>query len=82
MEGAMYPQSPPINPYDPKTLDALREAFDATWVVLQARDPFRDFDRDSELRTALNQKLKTLVADGVTDPVELREWALESLLLS
>jgi hypothetical protein len=82
MEGAMHPQSPPINPYDPKTLDALREAFDATWVVLQARDPFRDFDRDSELRTAVNQKLMTLVADGVTDPVELREWALESLLLS
>ena len=76
----MYPQSPPINPYDPKTLDALREAFDATWVMLQARDPFRDFERDSELRTALNQKLRALVADGVTDPVELREWALESLL--
>ena len=36
----------------------------------------------SELRTALNQKLRTLVADGVTDPIELREWALESLLLS
>ena len=30
----MYPQNPQINPYDPKTLDALREAFDATWVVL------------------------------------------------
>jgi hypothetical protein len=51
-------------------------------VVLQARDPFRDFERDSELRTALNQKLMTLVADGVTDPIELREQALESLLLS
>jgi hypothetical protein len=82
MEGAMYPQSPLINPYDPKTLDALREAFEASWVMLQARDPFRDFERDSELRTALNQKLRALVADGVTDPVELREWALESLLLS
>ena len=50
----MYPQGPPINTYDPKTLDALREAFDATWVVLQAREPFRDFERDSELRTTLN----------------------------
>ena len=40
----MYPQSPPINPYDPKTLDALREAFDATWVVLQTRDPFPSVD--------------------------------------
>ena len=36
----MYPQSPQIDPYDPKTLDALGEAFDATWVVLQAAIPF------------------------------------------
>ena len=77
----MYPQNPQINPYDPKTLDALREAFDATWVVLKARDPFRDFERDFELKTALSQKLMTLAADGVTDQIELREWALEGLLL-
>lgn len=75
----MYPQNPQINPYDPKTLDALGEAFDATWVVLQARDPFRDFERAYELRTALSQKLVALTADGVTDPIELREWVLESL---
>ena len=30
--------------YDPKTLEALGQAFDATWVVLQTRDPFRDFE--------------------------------------
>ena len=75
----MYPQNPQINPYDPKTLDALGEAFDATWVVLQARDPFRDSERVWELRTALSQKLVALAADGVTDPIELREWALEDL---
>jgi hypothetical protein len=81
MEGEVYHHRPSIDPYDPKTLDALREAFEATWVVLQARDPFRDFDRDLELRTALSRKLKMLASDGVTDPIELREWALESLLL-
>ena len=75
----MYPQHPQINRYDPKTLDALGEAFDATWVTLQARDPFRDFERAFELRTALSQRLMALAADGVTDPIELREWALESL---
>ena len=75
----MYPQNPQINPYDSKTLDALGEAFDATWVVLQARDPFRDFERIYELRTVLSQKLVALAADGVTDPIELREWALEGL---
>ena len=76
----MYPQNPQIDPYRLKTLDALGQAFDATWVVLQARNPFRDFESDSELKTALSRKLTTLAADGVTDPVELREWALESLL--
>ena len=77
----MYPRTPSIDSHVRKTPDALKEAFEATWVVLQARDPFRDFDRDFELRAALNRKLKTLVADGVTDPIELREWVLESLLL-
>jgi len=70
-----------IDPFNPKTLEALTQAFEATWVVVQARDPFRDFERDFELKTALSQKLMTLAADGVTDPIELREWALEGLLL-
>ncbi len=73
---------PPIDPYSPKTLEALIQAFDATWLLVQARDPFRDFERDWELKTAVSQKLTTLAADGVTDPIELREWVLESLLLS
>jgi hypothetical protein len=73
----MYPQ----NPHSTQTTEALREAFEATWVVVQARDPFRDFERDLELRAALSRKLKLLASDGVTDPIELREWALESLLL-
>ena len=82
MEGELYHQTPSIDSHDPKTLDALREAFEATWVVLHARDPFRDFERDLDLRVALSRKLKMLASDGVTDPIELREWALESLLLS
>jgi hypothetical protein len=75
----MYPLSGSIDPYDPKTPDALKEAFEATWVMLQARDPFRDLERDSELRSALARKLKKLASDGVTDAIELREWVLESL---
>ena len=42
--------------YDPKT------SFDATWVELQARDPFRDFERDSDLKTAISEKLSMLAA--------------------
>jgi hypothetical protein len=83
MEGRMGSRNlpPDLYDYDPKTRKALGLAFNATWVELQARDPFRDFERDSELKTALNQKLVALAKDGVTDPIELREWALESLLL-
>ena len=67
--------------YDPKTLEALGQAFDSSWVVLQARNPFRDFERDLDLKSSLSLKLTALATDGVTDPVELREWALESLPL-
>ena len=75
----MFPRTPSIGLHARKVPDALKEAFDAAWVVLQARDPFRDLDRDFELRAALNRKLKMLAAEGVTDPVELREWVLENL---
>ena len=43
----------------------MEQAFNATWTVLQARDPLRDFEQHYELKTALNRKLM------------LREWALE-----
>ncbi len=78
----MISPNPRLDRYNPKALEALGQAFDETWIVLQARDPFRDCERDYELKTALNHKLMALAADGVTDPIELREWALESLLLS
>ena len=77
----MGSKNPPVNLYDPAMLATVEQAFNSTWVVLQTRYPFRDFKRDSELKTALSQKLLTLAAEGVTDPVELREWALESSLL-
>ena len=69
---------PQIDPYNAKTLEALTQAFDATWVVVQARDPFRDFERDFELKTALSQMLMTLAADGVTDPIELQSGPLRA----
>ena len=47
--------------------------------LYRPRDPLRDFEQDYELKIALNRKLMGLAADGVTDPIELREWALEGL---
>jgi hypothetical protein len=57
----------------------VEQAFDATWTALQARDPFRDFERDYELKATLRRRLMGLALDGVTDPIELREWAVEGL---
>ena len=75
----MGSRNPPPNSYDPALLAAVEQAFDAAWTVLQARDPFRDFDKDNELKTELSHELSALAADGVTDAIELREWALEGL---
>jgi hypothetical protein len=75
----MGSKNPPRISYDPVLRSTVERAFDATWTVLQARDPFRDFEQDYELKTSLSRKLIGLAADGVTDPIELREWALEGL---
>jgi hypothetical protein len=75
----MGSKKPPRIFFDSALRSTVEQAFDATWTVLQARDPFRDFEQDYELKTALSRKLMGLAADGVTDPIELREWALEGL---
>ena len=67
--------------YDPKTLAAMDQAFAAVWRMLRAEDPFRDYARDSDLRIAIGKKLLDLVADGVTDPLRLRNFTMQSLLL-
>jgi hypothetical protein len=43
--------------------------------------PFEISKGISELKTAISRKLSMLAADGVTDPIELREWALEGFVL-
>ena len=68
--------------YDPRTLAAMDQAFAAIWRMLRADDPFRDYARDSELRIAIGKKLLDLVADGVTDPLRLRNLTAESLLVT
>ena len=67
--------------YDPKTLAAMDQAFAAVWHMMRADDPFRDYAGDSELIIAIGKKLLNLVADGVTDPLRLRNLTVKSLLL-
>ena len=75
----MTSQNPRPDIYDPKTLAVMDQAFAAIWNVLRADDPFRDYANDSELRIAIGHKLMNLVADGVTDPIRLRQLTVESL---
>ena len=67
--------------YDPKTLAAMDQAFAAVWRMLRD-DPFRDYASDTELKKVIGKKLLHLMADGVTDPLRLRNLTVESLLLS
>jgi hypothetical protein len=67
--------------YDPKTLAAMDQAFATVWHMLRADEPFRDYANDTELKKAIGKKLLNLVADGVTDPLRLRNLTVKSLLL-
>jgi hypothetical protein len=66
--------------YDPKTLAMMDQAFADIWKLLRT-DPLRDYANARDLRIAIGQKLLNLVADGVTDPVRLRNIAVKSLLV-
>ena len=70
----MRPQSHRLDLYEPKTLEAVSQAFDAIWNVLREDDPFREDAEDGELKTVIGQKLTTLVGDGVTDATQLRKF--------
>ena len=48
------------------------------WHMLRANDRFR-YPTNIELRIAIGKKLLNLVADGVTDPLRLRNLTVESL---
>lgn len=65
--------------YDETTLQALDKALKDIWSTLQAHDPTRDWERDSELKTILTEKLLALASLGVSDPKELRTKTLQSL---
>jgi hypothetical protein len=75
----MAPQNPRLDVYDPKTLAVMDQAFASIWATI--RGPIRDYSNDSDLRIAVGQKLLNLVADGVTDPIRLRQLTVESLFL-
>ena len=74
----MASRIPQLDVYDPKTLAVMDQAFASIWATVCG--PARDYANDCDLRIAVGQKLLNLVADGVTDPVRLRQLTIESLV--
>jgi hypothetical protein len=64
----------------PDLLGVMEEAFTAVWTILYAHMPIEGDDA-KELRSALSPTLLGLVAEGVTDPNDLRRKALENMAL-
>jgi hypothetical protein len=55
---------------------AIEQALRDVWQV--AHDPYKDWNKDPELKRALAETLMALADTGVVDPEELRSRALES----
>jgi hypothetical protein len=69
-------------PQNPEVVAAMERAFQDVWAVLYAHLPLDGGDAVKEQSIALSQTLVALVADGITDPRELRRKALEVMALT
>jgi hypothetical protein len=67
--------------YSPSLIDAIERAYNAVWTTLYAHMP-SDGDQSKEMKIILSQTLLALVANGITDPQELRRKALENMAFS
>jgi len=65
--------------YDEETRAALAQAFHDAWEELKARDPSRDWIKDSQLSSELSEKLMALADKGIRKPDELYKRALKGL---
>ena len=63
---------------DPELISAIQQAFDAAWPVILAHQTVPDKARLAELSMELSHKLIELAANGLTDPRELSDLALDS----
>ena len=69
---------PPPKSHDETTLIALEQALEDVWQILKAHDPLRDWDKDTDFRRGLADKLMDLADAGVTQPEEFRSRVLAS----
>jgi hypothetical protein len=65
--------------YDEAKLSVLEQAFRDVWITLSMNDAIRAGKKDDDLRAVIVRRLMDLVAEGVTDPQELRRRTLMAL---
>jgi len=70
---------PQFHAYNSDGLWRLERAFGAALKALKVSDPFRDWSKESRLRTVLTEKLLSLMDAGITDPDELQKRILEAM---
>lgn len=68
----------PPKSYDEQILNNLEQALREVWQVLRAHSPYKDWDKDIDLKKSLAYHLMDLADSGITDAHELRNRALES----
>jgi hypothetical protein len=65
--------------FDASTLRLLEELCDSTWTIVQDRHPFRDTNKDNELRHQLRRKLFILAENSdLEDLDDLQRSVLEA----
>jgi hypothetical protein len=75
----MSQHDPLFEPFDAPTLAAIRTAFAAAWHELCNRGPVPS---PAQVRNRLAGALAQLAHSGVTDPMHLKERALQRLALA
>ena len=67
--------------YDPAAMASIKEAFYEVWKTVEAQDALRLAPDERELKAAIIRQLIDLVADGTTNPEELKAQVLGNLPL-
>ena len=68
-----------LNGYSPELINAMMVAFTSVWAVLYSHVPLKG--NGVENKVDLSRTIVALVAEGVTDPKDLRRLALERMAL-
>lgn len=69
-----------ISAFDAETLKVLENLSDATWLIFEARHPFRDIKRDDSLRQSLRLKLFIHAENSGFENLDaIQQFVLESM---